>query len=86
MTTTTTTTTTTPWTAGNAAQAKEAATRLDVWPLDEANAALLNQVHPRQYGQSVETPHEVYDLIALGSGAGGLVSSKQVCIIHVVAK
>ena len=76
--TNTTTTTTTPWTAGNADHAKDAATRLDVWPLDEYNAALLNQVHPRNYGQSTDTPHAMYDLIAIGSGAGGLVSSKQV--------
>ena len=64
-----------PWTAGDTEQAKEAK-KLDVWPLDEANAALLNQVHPRGYVKSNE-PHEVYDLIAIGSGAGGLVSSKQ---------
>lgn len=76
--TTNNTTTSTPWTAGDAAHAKEAATRLEVWPLDEYNAALLNQVHPRNYGQSTDTPHDVYDLIAIGSGAGGLVSSKQV--------
>jgi len=74
----TTTTTTSSWTAGDVEQAKEAASNLDVWPLDEYNAALLNEVHPRGYVQSCETPHEEYDLIAIGSGAGGLVSSKQV--------
>lgn len=68
---------TTPWTAGDVEQAKQAAEELDVWPLDEANAALLNEVHPRGYVQSTDTPHQVYDLIAIGSGAGGLVSSKQ---------
>lgn len=69
---------TSPWTAGDAEQTKEAAAELDVWPLDEYNAKLLNEVHPRGYVQSCETPHEEYDLIAIGSGAGGLVSSKQV--------
>ena len=67
-----------PWTAGDPAQAKQAAKELDIWPLDESNAALLNELHPRGYTQSCETPHEEYDLIAIGSGAGGLVSSKQV--------
>lgn len=75
-------TTTAAWTAGDAQQAQEAASQLDVWPLDEYNAALLNEVHPRGYVQSCETPHEEYDLIAIGSGAGGLVSSKQVRIIY----
>jgi hypothetical protein len=65
-----------PWTTGDPKQAEEAK-ELKVWPLDEFNAALLNQVHPRAYIKSTEQPHEVYDLIAIGSGAGGLVSSKQ---------
>lgn len=63
------------WTAGNAQQSEEARKDLNIWPLDEFNASLLNQVHPRNF-QS-QTPHEEYDLIALGAGAGGLVSSKQ---------
>mmetsp|Transcript_22717 Transcript_22717/g.43152 ORF Transcript_22717/g.43152 Transcript_22717/m.43152 type:complete len:579 (-) Transcript_22717:18-1754(-) len=75
--TTTRMTSTTRWTAGDVEQAKEAASKLDVWPLDEYNAALLNEVHPRGYVKSCETPHEEYDLISIGSGAGGLVSSKQ---------
>jgi hypothetical protein len=66
-----------PWTAGDSEQAQQAATQLDIWPLDEYNAALLNEVHPRGYVKSVETPHEEYDIIAIGSGAGGLVASKQ---------
>lgn len=66
------------WTANDAAQANEAARDLEVWPLDDYNAALLNQVHPRDYVQSCDAPHPVYDLIAIGAGAGGLVSSKQV--------
>lgn len=63
------------WTAANPEQAKEAKELYDIWPLDEANAILLNQVHPRSYTDP--KPHELYDLIAIGAGAGGLVSSKQ---------
>ena len=63
------------WTAADQEQAKEAKESFDIWPLDEANAILLNQVHPRSY--PITTPHEEYDLIAIGAGAGGLVSSKQ---------
>jgi hypothetical protein len=66
-----------PWIAHDPDQARDAADRLHVWPLDESNAALLNEVHPVGYTQSHE-PHEVYDLIAVGAGAGGLVSAKQV--------
>jgi pyruvate/2-oxoglutarate dehydrogenase complex dihydrolipoamide dehydrogenase (E3) component len=65
------------WTPGDPEQAQDARSRLDVWPLDEYNAELLNQVHPRVYDKHDEKPHEIYDLIAIGAGAGGLVSSKQ---------
>ena len=65
------------WTPNDPGQA-DLAKKLDVWPLDEHNAALLNEVHPLGYTSSTDTPHEEYDLIAIGSGAGGLVSSKQV--------
>lgn len=64
-----------PWIPGEHDQ--QAREQLNVWPLDEHNAALLNEVHPRGFVQSDTTPHEVYDLIAIGAGAGGLVSSKQ---------
>jgi pyruvate/2-oxoglutarate dehydrogenase complex dihydrolipoamide dehydrogenase (E3) component len=63
------------WIAGSADQADEARKTLNVWPLDEHNAELLNEVHPRDYES--KAPYEEYDLIAIGSGAGGLVSSKQ---------
>ena len=63
------------WTAGSPEQAEEARKTLKVWPLDVHNAELLNEVHPRSY-ESKE-PYEEYDLIAIGAGAGGLVSSKQ---------
>ena len=65
------------WVAGESSQI-DLAKKLDVWPLDEYNAALLNEVHPLDYTSSTETPHDVYDIIAIGSGAGGLVTSKQV--------
>ena len=65
------------WISGDAEQARFAKEHLDIWPLDEHNAALLNEVHPFKYTESTDEPHEVYDLIALGAGAGGLVSSKQ---------
>ena len=44
-----------PWTANDPEQTKEAR-NLDVWPLDEHNAALLNEVHPRGYKSSTEEP------------------------------
>jgi hypothetical protein len=78
--TSTRSTATAPWTAFDTQQEKEARDTLDVWPLDEENAKLLNEVHPRGYVQSTTEPHEVYDLIAIGSGAGGLVSCKLVCV------
>jgi len=53
----------------------EARNRFNIWPLDDSNAKLLNEVHPKTYANP--EPLELYDLIALGAGAGGLVSSKQ---------
>ncbi|KAG8460669.1 hypothetical protein KFE25_011444 [Diacronema lutheri] len=61
-----------PWTG---ADAEAAASRLHVAPLDEHNVALLNHVAPLDWLDP--TPHAEYDLIAIGAGAGGLVSSKQ---------
>jgi len=68
------------WKASDPEQAMEARESLHIWPLDEANAMLLNQVHPRSYDLETSAsslPHKLYDLIAIGAGAGGLVSSKQ---------
>lgn len=66
------------WVENDVNQAKEAKVELGIWPLDEHNAKLLNEVHPRGFVTSKEdAPHDEYDLIAIGSGAGGLVSSKQ---------
>lgn len=66
-----------PWIANDSLQREEAREALQVWPLDEFNAVLLNEVHPRCFVSSTDQPHEIYDLIAIGAGAGGLVSSKQ---------
>ena len=66
----------TTWTAHDPQQTQQAKEQLRIWPLDEYNAELLNQVHPINY-VSKQKPHEVYDLVALGAGAGGLVSAKQ---------
>mmetsp|Transcript_854 Transcript_854/g.1651 ORF Transcript_854/g.1651 Transcript_854/m.1651 type:complete len:553 (+) Transcript_854:32-1690(+) len=50
---------------------------LGVWPLDEHNARLLDAVHPRSWPVPSCPDDFVYDLIAVGAGAGGLVSAKQ---------
>ena len=65
------------WIQNDAEQAKEARAELGIWPLDEYNTQLLNEVHPRNFVSSKATPDLEYDLIAIGAGAGGLVSSKQ---------
>ena len=65
------------WEPDNPDHVEDARAKLNVWPLDEYNAVLLNEVHPRDYATSTDKPHEIYDLIAIGAGAGGLVSSKQ---------
>jgi len=69
-----------PWTVGNDEHAAEAKNKLHIWPLDEYNAATLNEVHPRGYKGPLSDgkPHDEYDLIAIGAGAGGLVTSRQV--------
>ncbi|CAK9063951.1 unnamed protein product [Durusdinium trenchii] len=48
-----------------------------VWPLDEHNVRLLDAVHPKDWAPPERPETFVYDLIALGAGAGGLVSAKQ---------
>jgi pyruvate/2-oxoglutarate dehydrogenase complex dihydrolipoamide dehydrogenase (E3) component len=64
------------WIVNNPDHAAQARQELSVWPWDEHNVMLLNQVHPKDYSDP-RPPHDEYDLIALGAGAGGLVSSKQ---------
>jgi hypothetical protein len=49
-----------------------------IWPLDEYNTTLLNHVHPP--GWKDPLPNQggdsyVYDLVVIGAGAGGLVTS-----------
>jgi hypothetical protein len=53
----------------------DAARALGVWPLDKHNAVLLDNVHPVKWDDS--EPPGTYDLLVIGAGAGGLVSSKQ---------
>eukprot|EP00965_Chrysotila_dentata_P223697 6193727-Pleurochrysis_carterae.AAC.1 len=53
----------------------DAAKALGIWPLDEHNTTLLNAVHPKNWPDPI--PRDEYDLIVIGSGAGGLVSAKQ---------
>lgn len=48
---------TSPWIPNDSNQAQEARDRLNIWPLDEQNAALLNEVHPRDYVSSADQPH-----------------------------
>ena len=59
-------------TSEGAALARE----LSIGPLSSpANIALLDAVHPYQWTDA--STEDVYDLVAIGSGAGGLVSAKQ---------
>ena len=61
-----------PTSMDDAVAAKET---LGLSPLDNYNAALLDEVHPREWPEPSAPP--VYDLLVIGAGAGGLVSSKQ---------
>ena len=65
------------------ASEEDAAKALDVYPLDEHNASLLDAVHPRAWADSSRPDDFVYDIIAIGAGAGGLVTSKQAAIYSV---
>ena len=69
------------WLSNDANLARE---EFNLWPLDEFNIKLLNEVHPKHWisplqGQEVDAM-EYFDLVSIGSGAGGLVSSRQVSI------
>ena len=65
------------WTQSPDASAsdEELAKSLSIWPLDVHNVQLLNEVRHKQYTNP--TPLDVYDLVVIGAGAGGLVSSRQ---------
>jgi hypothetical protein len=56
--------------------AAEALRRTEVGPLDEHNAKLLDQVHPHGW-ENPPTPAAVYNMVAIGGGAGGLVTAAQ---------
>lgn len=61
------------WSSRN--DSKVAKEKFHIWPLDVENVRLLNEVHPKSWKENEE--EVVYDLIAVGAGAGGLVSSRQ---------
>ena len=66
------------WSSATPDLVSRAREELQLWPLDEHNAALLDAVHPRVWDGPAEADTvQMYDLIAVGAGAGGLVSSKQ---------
>lgn len=59
---------------------------LNLWPFDAANVNLLNEVRHRHYtnptpktslNNNNSNDDNVYDLVVIGAGAGGLVSSRQ---------
>lgn len=47
----------------------------NVWPLDEHNVKLLNNVHPTNWKDPNENTSNKYDLVVIGAGAAGLVTS-----------
>jgi len=68
---------TTSWSKDDVQKAKD---QLKVWPLDEYNTKLLNEVHPKSWNnkdRNLEEEEQVFDFVAIGAGAGGLVSSRQ---------
>jgi pyruvate/2-oxoglutarate dehydrogenase complex dihydrolipoamide dehydrogenase (E3) component len=53
--------------------AQEDLDAIGVYPLDEHNAKLLDNVHPKQWMDP--EPKPAYNLVVIGAGAGGLVSA-----------
>jgi hypothetical protein len=45
------------WIPNDPKHRKEAQDELNIWPLDVYNAALLNEVHPRDYEAQQVVPH-----------------------------
>ena len=68
----------TQWSSSELTDSVEARQRLKIWPLDDANKKLLDAVAPKTWPNGEQDEDTVYDLIAIGAGAGGLVSSRQV--------
>jgi hypothetical protein len=65
------------WTP-NSPEQQSLSEELSIAPLDEYNAALLNEVRPLGYTNPRVEWGTVWDLVVVGAGAGGLVSSRQV--------
>jgi len=59
------------------AGAKVAVDEAHISPLDKHNIVLLDNVFPRDYENPKKPEDFVYDLVAVGAGAAGLVSAKQ---------
>ena len=72
-----------PWQPSPRASSEDIslAKSLSISPLDDANVNLLNEVRHRNYVNP--KPLEMYDLVVIGAGAGGLVSSRQVSCQYV---
>ena len=76
------------WTTTNEEDIVRAREELNIWPLDKYNAKLLNEVHPKDWpaddkaingkDENDQLSVDEYDLVVIGAGAGGLVSSRQV--------
>lgn len=62
----------------NSSEQQSLSDELSIAPLDEYNAALLNEVRPLGYKNPKVEWGTVWDLVVVGAGAGGLVSSRQV--------
>ena len=65
------------WTP-NSSEQNSLSDKLSIAPLDEYNAKLLNEVRPLEYTNPTVEWGTVWDLVVVGAGAGGLVSSRQV--------
>ena len=53
--------------------AQDDLTKIGVTPLDEHNATLLDNVHPKKWVDP--DPSEPYNLVVVGAGAGGLITA-----------
>lgn len=46
-----------------------------IWPLDEHNQSLLNNVHPPGWVDPIPKNNDFYDLVVIGGGTAGLVTA-----------